>query len=60
MSIKVQTEPAGRGSGQFPCLFDAHGHPEEACQQKLTGARRAKKSLPVIRVRFLSMGCNFV
>lgn len=48
MSIKVQTEPAGRGSGQFPCLFDAHGHPAR------------KKSLPVIRGGFLSMGCNFV
>ncbi|MDE6939782.1 MAG: hypothetical protein K2P40_02405, partial [Lachnospiraceae bacterium] len=21
-------------------LFDAHGHPEKLCQQKLTGARR--------------------
>ncbi|MCI8266213.1 MAG: hypothetical protein HFH79_01735 [Lachnospiraceae bacterium] len=23
------------------CTFYAHGHPKEACQQKLTGARRA-------------------
>ena len=26
-----------------PCFFYAHGHPEEDCQQKLTGARRASR-----------------